>query len=117
MDIILRDEEYYRSSRGGVTVSGGEPLLHSQFVAGLLERCHENQIHTCLESTFLYGLEGDRKGSAPYGPGDYRSQAYGCPDSRAAYRNFQRKDSGKLKKIVSAGKRTDNSYSGDPGSQ
>ncbi|MDE8735384.1 4Fe-4S binding protein, partial [Eubacteriales bacterium DFI.9.88] len=33
MDIILRDEEYYRSSRGGVTVSGGEPLLHSQFVA------------------------------------------------------------------------------------
>lgn len=52
MDIILRDEEYYRSSRGGVTVSGGEPLLHSQFVAELFERCHENQIHTCLESTF-----------------------------------------------------------------
>lgn len=51
MDVILRDADYYRSSQGGVTVSGGEPLLQSEFVTELFRRCHGEQIHTCLEST------------------------------------------------------------------
>jgi pyruvate formate lyase activating enzyme len=47
---VKRDEEFYMSSGGGVTASGGEPLLHADFVAELFQRCRENNIHTSLET-------------------------------------------------------------------
>lgn len=52
MTEILRDRGYYERSGGGVTVSGGEPLLQSDFVAELFKACREEGIQTCLESTF-----------------------------------------------------------------
>ena len=52
MEIILRDKGFYENSGGGVTVSGGEPLLQSGFVAELFRLCKRENIHTCLESTF-----------------------------------------------------------------
>lgn len=52
LDLILRDKGYYEDSGGGVTVSGGEPLLQADFVAELFRRCREQGIQTCLESTF-----------------------------------------------------------------
>lgn len=52
MKAVMRDAEYYRSSQGGVTISGGEPLVQCDFVEALFARCREEQIHTCLESTF-----------------------------------------------------------------
>ena len=61
MDIILRDREYYERSGGGVTVSGGEPLLQSDFVAVLFRRCREEGIHTCCESTFHVKWEEAQK--------------------------------------------------------
>ena len=33
-------------------ITGGEPLLQSDFVAELFEACHAEGIHTCCESTF-----------------------------------------------------------------
>ena len=52
MEIIRRDRSYYDESGGGVTVSGGDPLLQSAFVRELFSHCREEGIHTCLESTF-----------------------------------------------------------------
>ena len=52
MEVIRRDKGFYESSGGGVTVSGGEPLLQSNFVAELFRACKEEHLHTCLESTF-----------------------------------------------------------------
>ncbi len=52
MEIIRKDRGYYERSGGGVTVSGGEPLMQSDFVAELFECCRAEGIHTCLESTF-----------------------------------------------------------------
>ncbi len=52
MEVIRRDKGFYESSGGGVTVSGGEPLLQSNFVAELFRACKEENLHTCLESTF-----------------------------------------------------------------
>lgn len=49
---ILRDREFYEKSRGGVTVSGGEPLLQSDFVKAIFTGCRREGIHTCCESTF-----------------------------------------------------------------
>lgn len=52
MEIILKDRGYYERSGGGVTVSGGDPLVQSEFVEELFKRCREEKIHTCCESTF-----------------------------------------------------------------
>jgi len=50
MEEIRKDIQYYRESGGGMTVSGGEPLLQVDFVMELLKRCQEEGIHTCLET-------------------------------------------------------------------
>ena len=42
---------FYEASGGGVTVSGGEPLLQSEFVGDLLEKCRQAGIHTCIETS------------------------------------------------------------------
>lgn len=48
---ICRDESFFESSGGGVTVSGGEPLRQADFVAALFEKCREADIHTCLDTS------------------------------------------------------------------
>ena len=50
MKEILRDRGYYDRSGGGVTISGGEPLLQADFAAELFEACRAERIHTCCES-------------------------------------------------------------------
>ncbi|MGG5372001.1 (2S)-3-sulfopropanediol dehydratase activating enzyme [Enterococcus sp. AZ196] len=52
MEIIRKDKEYYDQSGGGVTVSGGEALLQSDFVAELFAECKKEGIQTCFETTF-----------------------------------------------------------------
>ena len=52
MKEIRKDIGYYERSGGGVTVSGGEPLIQSDFVVQLFKACKEEGIQTCLESTF-----------------------------------------------------------------
>ena len=49
-DKVRRDKMFYESSGGGVTVSGGEPLTHPQFVAELFTLCHTDGINTCVET-------------------------------------------------------------------
>ena len=48
---ILKDEVFYIESGGGVTFSGGEPLLQADFVRELFTMCHEKGIHTCLDTS------------------------------------------------------------------
>ena len=50
MEVIEADRSFYEKSGGGVTLSGGEVLLQWEFAAGLLRRCRERGIHTCVES-------------------------------------------------------------------
>ena len=47
---ISADEAFYRNSGGGVTFSGGEPLLQPEFLEELLVRCKGLGIHTALET-------------------------------------------------------------------
>ena len=50
-DVVRRDAMFYDASGGGVTVSGGEPLLQPAFVGALLRRCRDAGIHTCVETS------------------------------------------------------------------
>jgi len=47
---ILRCKPYFDVSGGGVTVSGGEPLLQAKFVCELFKKLHELGINTCLDT-------------------------------------------------------------------
>ena len=51
LDAVKKDEMFYRASGGGVTVSGGEPLLKPEFVSELLDKCRRANIHTCMETS------------------------------------------------------------------
>ncbi len=51
MDVLVADSPFFVRSGGGVTVSGGEPLLSHEFVIELFKQCKENYIHTAIETT------------------------------------------------------------------
>lgn len=51
---VLHDRPLYLRSGGGVTVSGGEPLMQSRFVIALFKLAHQAGIHTAIE-TCCYG--------------------------------------------------------------
>ena len=53
MKIILRSLPYIRTSGGGVTFSGGEPLLQAEFVREVFQKCQDYKIHTAID-TSLY---------------------------------------------------------------
>lgn len=50
-DEVYRDKMFYDTSGGGVTVSGGEPLLQAPFVRALFELCKDAGITTCVETS------------------------------------------------------------------
>lgn len=47
---VMKDRDFY-GSQGGVTCSGGEPLLQEDFLAEFLPLCKENRISICLDTT------------------------------------------------------------------
>jgi pyruvate formate lyase activating enzyme len=48
--VVKRDIPFYKQAGGGVTLSGGEPLLQYSFVQKLLRRLHNEHINTAIES-------------------------------------------------------------------
>jgi pyruvate formate lyase activating enzyme len=49
-DIIKKDKPFYDNSGGGITLSGGEPLMQPTAVFELLKLCKEAHIHTAIET-------------------------------------------------------------------
>lgn len=47
---ILRYKTYFRNN-GGVTFSGGEPLMQPDFLLECLKECKKNNINTCLDTS------------------------------------------------------------------
>ena len=51
VDELEKDRLYYEESGGGVTFSGGEPLLQWRFLLDLLEACGERDLHRAVDTT------------------------------------------------------------------
>ena len=51
MDTVLRDLSVYRESGGGITLSGGEPLMQADFAISLLSLAKDAGISTCVETS------------------------------------------------------------------
>jgi pyruvate formate lyase activating enzyme len=50
---LKNNQPYFEATGGGVTVSGGDPVLQSAFVIELFQKCQEQGIHTAFD-TSLY---------------------------------------------------------------
>jgi len=53
MEEIEKDVVFYDESGGGVTFSGGEPLMQPDFLQALLRLCRQRKIHTAVETCGL----------------------------------------------------------------
>ncbi|MBU0528799.1 glycyl-radical enzyme activating protein [bacterium] len=51
MKIIEKDRVFYDESNGGVTFSGGEPLVQIEFLLELLKSCQKSDIHTVVDTS------------------------------------------------------------------
>ncbi len=51
LDEVLRDKPFYETSGGGMTLSGGEPLLQVEFTAALLKAARAQGLHCAVETS------------------------------------------------------------------
>lgn len=49
-EILLKDIAFYENE-GGVTFSGGEPMLQAEFLLEILKKCKENKLHVVLDTS------------------------------------------------------------------
>lgn len=61
MEDIVRYRAYLEASGGGVTVTGGEPLMQPEFVAELMRCCQATGLHTALDTSGFSDLGAARQ--------------------------------------------------------
>ncbi|MEC4984915.1 MAG: pyruvate formate-lyase-activating protein [Oscillatoria sp. PMC 1068.18] len=54
---IKKYRSYMRCSGGGITITGGEPLMQPEFVKQIFRRCQELGIHTALDTSGYINIE------------------------------------------------------------
>jgi pyruvate formate lyase activating enzyme len=53
-DKLMKYKPFYDTSGGGVTLSGGEPTMHMEFVSKLLQKLKAQGVHTLLQTCGLF---------------------------------------------------------------
>jgi pyruvate formate lyase activating enzyme len=48
---VLADRAFYQTSGGGMTLSGGEPLMQFEFALALLRAAKNERLHNCVETS------------------------------------------------------------------
>ena len=51
MEVLLKDQHFYEESGGGVTFSGGEPLMQTDALSELLESSKKHGMHTTVDTS------------------------------------------------------------------
>jgi len=105
---VEKDKEFYRMSQGGVTISGGEPLLQGEFTNVLLKECKKCGFHTAIE-TCGYGSWDVLRETLKYSDlvlydikhmDAERHQLYTGVSNRVILHNLQRADERKTTSII-----------------
>jgi len=58
VELLARDQPFYRSSGGGVTLSGGEPTLQLDFAVELARQCRRSDIGVGLQTAGQFRWAG-----------------------------------------------------------
>ena len=61
LEEVLKDRSFYEKSKGGVTLSGGEPALQANFTAELLKKLKQEGIHTAIDTCGFSSKESYEK--------------------------------------------------------
>ncbi len=59
MHLILSNRIFYKNTGGGVTLSGGEPLMFPKFIRPLVEEFKKENISYCIETAGYFSLNED----------------------------------------------------------
>lgn len=51
MKVVIQDKSFYDNTGGGITLSGGEMLTHSEFCMELIRECEKENINVCLDTS------------------------------------------------------------------
>lgn len=57
--LILKYKDFYFATNGGITVSGGEPLVQYEFLLNLFTRLKTDNIHTCVDTSGYIDINED----------------------------------------------------------
>ncbi len=52
-----KKKDFYKN--GGITLTGGEPLMQTEFVTELFRKCKEQNIHTCIDTSGITFIQND----------------------------------------------------------
>lgn len=52
-------EKFLKNAKGGITLSGGEPLMYPEFVKELLKKCKSVGLHTAIDTSGYMGDKAD----------------------------------------------------------
>lgn len=66
IDVVMKDKPFFDTSQGGVTLSGGEPTLFTDFAGELLSGLKKQNIHTLIETCGHFDMEDFRLRLLPY---------------------------------------------------
>lgn len=95
LQLVLRDEAFFRHG-GGVTVSGGEPLLQADFIREFLQRLQKMGIHTAMESS-LQAAPAELQKVLPYLDQIYADcKLFDC----ALHRHWTKQDNEQIKENI-----------------
>ena len=59
LEEISRYASFLKTAKGGVTISGGDPLFQPDFTRALLRSCKEMGLHTCIDTSGHLGCNAD----------------------------------------------------------
>ncbi|MCI8654935.1 MAG: pyruvate formate lyase-activating protein [Clostridia bacterium] len=66
LEKIIKYRNYIKASNGGITVTGGEPLLQVKFVKELFIRLKKEGFHTCIDTSGMIEITEDVKETLRY---------------------------------------------------
>jgi pyruvate formate lyase activating enzyme len=66
VNIILKDKSYFKTSGGGVTFSGGEPLMFIEFLSSICEKLKEENIDIAVQTCGYFDFDKFEMHISPY---------------------------------------------------